>query len=379
MSMPRRWPAFGSRIPRDVGPIGIDFQEDRVYGVQVERRTGAFEQRELRSVRSGLPPEALVGSSKDLRRVLGELFRRSRFKGRRVVTRVLSKDLRLMVLSYKLDTALSEPAQIMGLCRERMRDDLGGHVVDYVPIRTSGDQQGERSALVAIAPEDPVIHQLEALRRAGLQVEALEIGPVAIWRVFATLVNRPTLDVALILQLGFDSTQLILISGRRLLLYREVEIGFSTVFDGVAKALECDAEAARDLLASYGVGGALDADHAELEFGATGPAADGAGDIVTTLRETVRPALRGIVEQAHKVVSYAAFQTRGMSLDRIYLMGGASPCPGLSGLLSEMLQVPVQLFEPLGAVSGMKRVADGIDDQSYVVALGMALRGMTDG
>ncbi len=378
MSTSTRWPAFRQRFASRVGPIGIDFLGDRVYAVQLEGGDSPVELREVRSVRSDCAPETLVGSRSKLRSVLDELFRRSRFKGRRVVTRVLSEDLRLMVLSYKLDSAMSESEQIMGLSRERMRDDLSGHVVDFVPIRTSGDQQGDRSALVAVAPEEPVIQQLEGMRRAGLQVAALEIAPVAIWRVFATLVNRPTLDVALVVQLGRDSTQLTLLSGRRMLLYRDVEIGFSAVVDGVAKALDCDAEAARDLLASYGVGNVLDADHDELEFGGSMPGVGGPGDIVSTLRETVRPALRGIVEQAHKAVSYAAFQTRGMTLDTVYLMAGASPCPGLAGLLSEMLQIPVQTFEPLAALPGGRRVTDGSHEQSYAAALGMALRGMSD-
>jgi Tfp pilus assembly PilM family ATPase len=60
-------------------------------------------------------------------------------------------------------------------------------------------------------------------------------------------------------------------------------------------------------------------------------------------------------------------------------MAGTSSCPGLAGLLSEMLQIPVQPFEPLGAVAGSRRRRDVGSEQAYAVALGMALRSLADG
>jgi Tfp pilus assembly PilM family ATPase len=251
-------------------------------------------------------------------------------------------------------------------------------VVDYVPIRTSGEQQGERSALVAVTPEEPVILHLERLRRAGLVVDALEIAPVSVCRLFSRLGTHPRTDVSLILRLRSKRAQLTLLSGRRLLLYREVEIGFDAILAEVSKALDCDAGAARDLLALYGVRSLVPGAEVELDPDATALGLAGSGDIVSTLRETIRPALRGIVEQAHKAISYAAFQTRGMTLDRVYLMEGIMPCPGLQHLLSDMLQLPVDTFDPLDGLPGAPTPERSLRGERYSIALGMALRGLDD-
>jgi Tfp pilus assembly PilM family ATPase len=360
------------------GPIGLDFEVGRLHLAQLEIRRDSYHLRAARSLRHDVDLETLLDSRSELRRLVVDTLRRGEFKGRRIVTAAPSADLRLMVLNYRLEAGRSDAEQIIGLARERMRDDLSEHVVDYVPIRTSGDQQGERSALVAITPEEPVIRHLERLRRAGLVVEALEIAPVSIRRLVAALGQTSAQDIVLIIRIRPEATELTLLSGRRLLLYREVDIGYSAILAEVSKALDCDDETARDLLASYGVGDLAPVEEEIFGFGSEDPDSAGAGDIVATLRSTVRPSLRGIVEQAHKAVSYAAFQTRGMSLEKVYLLEGATPCPGLDGLLAEMLQLPVEPFPLAGALVGVQSNQAALRDQRYAVALGMSLRGIAD-
>lgn len=362
--------------------IGVDFDADRIHWVQVDRVGDSVRLRAACSLTHGTDLDGLLASKIDLKRLVGEMQSRGRFKGRRIVTQTPSADLRLMVLNYSADKAKSEPQQILDLARERMGDDLLEHAVDFVPIRTSGDQQGDRSALVAVTPEEPVITHLERLRVAGLEVEALEIAPVAIRRLVATTLQlgntKDQARIALVLRMGKTSSELTLLSGRRLLLYREIEIGNETLVDAVAKGLDSDVDAAQDLIASYGVGGHVTDDSRALEFASTPGELATVDDIASTIREILRPSLRTLVEQAHKAISYAAFQTRGMSIEKIYLMEGSTPCPGLDGLLAEMLQLPVEPFRPISQIPG----ADGLVSQSNSprlgIALGFALRGIVD-
>ncbi len=362
--------------------IGVDFGEDRVHWVQVERKGEAVRLRDACSIKHGGDLEALLSSRTDLKTLVGEMQGHGRFKGRKIVTQAPSEHLRLMVLNYSSDQAKTQPRQILDLARERMGSDLLEHVVDFVQIRTSGDQQGDRSALVAVSLEEPIIEHLERLRGAGLEVTALEIAPVAICRLVAnTIIQGDRIEksrIALVLRIGKTSSELTLLSGRRLLLYREIEIGMEMLIDALTKGLDCDVDAAQDLIVSYGVGGHAMDDSRALEFAATTDELSSMDDIAATIREILRPSLRILVEQAHKAISYAAFQTRGMSIDKIFLMQGMRACPGLDGLLAEMLQLPVEQFKPFDKIVEAERVVSSGSDQRLGVALGFALRGMID-
>lgn len=370
-----------------VGPIGVDFESNRIHLVQLERSPMGTALRAASSMRLPADETALEAEPRALRRILNAGFRGHRFKGRHVVTHAPPTDLRLMVLNYNLEQGRSEPAQIMDLARERMRDELTEHVVDFVPIRTSGDKTGERSALVAVAPEGPVIQHLERLERAGLRVDAIEIAPVAIRRLFTHISGQGANEITLVLRLRREGSELTLLSGQRLLLYRQIEVGLDDVVMEVARALDADEETAAALLTSYGVDGPKPDDLARVAD-PTSPSSDTpfaevdpdeTEGIVSTLRDTIRPSLRGIVEQAHKAVSYATFQTRGMSIEKVYLLEGAQACPGLDGLLAEMLELPVQCFEPSDALDAMAPAGRQPLGQRYALALGFALRGLCDG
>ena len=155
--------------------------------------------------------EALLASKRELKGLVDQVMRGCRFRGRRIVTHPPGEHLRLMVLNYTADESVSEAQQVMDLCRERMRSDLLDHVVDFVRIRTSGQQQGDRSVLVAAAPEEPVLEHLERLRRAGLEVEAMEIAPMAVRRLIAAIAPDPadlkSGEIALVLRMRAASTE----------------------------------------------------------------------------------------------------------------------------------------------------------------------------
>lgn len=369
--------ALGRRFFEKPTSIGVEFDGDRIHWAQLERGPRSLRLRDACSVKHDGDLEALLASKRELKGLVDQVMRRCRFRGRRIVTHPPGEHLRLMVLNYTADESISEAQQVMDLCRERMRSDLLGHVVDFVRIRTSGQQQGDRSVLVAAAPEEPVLEHLERLRRAGLEVEAMEIAPMAVRRLIAAIAPDPADlkagEIALVLRMRATSTELTLLSGQRLLLYREIGIGTDAIIQAVAKGLDSELEAARDLLALYGVG--LGGGPVEAEASSLSGDSD---EVCGTLRDIVRPSLRALIEQAHKAISYAAFQTRGTSIEQVYLLEGGASCPGFDGLLSEMLQLPVEFLRPLGRIEAARGSVPVVNEARIAVALGFSMRGLID-
>ena len=375
------WSSLRPKRARSTGPIGLEIQDDQIRLAQLERNRGLPEIRDIACLRLSGGSAAFFEDATRARRLLNESLRRGRFRGNHVVSHVPADLLRLMVLNYTADADLSEAAQILDLAQERVKGDLSDYVVDYVPIRTSGsDQTGERSALVAVAPEKPVIEHLERLRHIGLKVDALEIAPVSIRRLVA-LPHSAGEAIVLVLRMLRSSTELTVLSGKRLLLFREVPGGYEALLSAAAKSMECDEATAHDLLQSYGVGHGSSNHEPTIEAANEEIVDDlraAAEGIVSTLRETVRPALRLIVDQAHKAISYAAFQTRGGALDKVLVLDGQQTCTGLDDLLSEMLQLPVELFDPARNLDPDRDGPSQPRVREAAIAIGMSLRGLSD-
>ncbi len=340
--------------------IGLDIGSEAIHMVQLARSDPGYALRALQAIPHGGDPDALLSSPSELRSSVRAALKRGGFRGRCVVGSPPADEIRLMVINYALREGESQARKLVELAAERMREPLKDHIIDFVPIRTSEEDRGEHSALVAIVREEPVIRHLERLTNAGLEVVALEISPVAIRRLVARRNPERVSDVILVVLIGNRTTELTLLSGRRLLLYRQVAMGADALIAAVSKALDCDEPAARELLEGFGV------------------AVGDEREMASVLRDLLRAELRPVIEQTHKAISYAAFQTRGTAVDLVYLLEGPLDCPGLDLLFGELLRSRVERLRPLESVGASRDAAERVKQHRLGLAIGYALRGLVD-
>jgi len=121
-----------------------------------------------------------------------------------------------------------------------VRDQLGAaaleSVVDYYQVRSADASSTERQVLAAVASNAHVHAYLDALRGAGLEPVALDIGPAAIARLLAAMQEDYEQSVLLV-NFGASKSFLTVIWGRRLMLDREVDFGEAQLVDKLARAL----------------------------------------------------------------------------------------------------------------------------------------------
>jgi len=105
-------------------------------------------------------------------------------------------------------------------------------------------------------------------------------------------------------------------------------------------------------------------------------------NVVETLREIVKPAFLQLVGEINRALIYAASQTRGESVSRIFLLGGIARWVGADRFLQELIELPVQIIpNPLKAFPARRGAQTEVDEQSVpeiAVAAGLALRGLTN-
>jgi type IV pilus assembly protein PilM len=354
---------FGSA---GIGPIGFELGREHVRLLQLEQRGETLGLRAL-AVRP-TPPGEGAPQRQELRDLVKEMLQDSPFRGRRVVTVLPDAGAKLMVLNYELAETADEGQHVLGLVQERIDEPIDQCVVDYRPIRMDSERGGPRSALVAVARQDDVVEYLELLRAAGLEVEALEIVPIAIHRLVAWLSREDLSSHSLVLHSGQRRTHLIGLAGRRLALYRDVEFGEATVVEALAKALDLDFDEARAVLERYGVW--------PDETGATAHEdVAQALEIAETVREILKPAASALADEIERAGVYTASQWRGARLDQLCLLGAFSRWPGIDRLLESLVSISTRGLDPVARLSGSE---PEIANADAAVAMGLALRGLVE-
>jgi type IV pilus assembly protein PilM len=315
----------------------------------------------------------LLAEPKRFRSLVREALRQDAFRGRAIVTTLPSSDVKIMPLSYTVTEGGSDDVSILKLLEERLDGELSDYVIDYLPVRPEQGME-ERLAIVAVAPRERVIRYLELLRKSGLETQHLEIGPSAIRRLVSAMGERGEHQNVLAINFGRESSFMTVISGARLLFDQEVRFGENRLLDHVAKALDMETEPVRRLVA----GNSLDP---QVKGGA---GEDGTIDRETsvTLQEILKPDFLKLAEEINRTLIYAASQTRGEPIGRIYLLGSLARWRGVDALLNSLIRLEVQTIpNPLQVfcrTAGRQPVTVAMPSPEIAIATGLAMNGLIE-
>lgn len=356
-----------------IGPIGLDLGLQAVHLVQLESFSDRAPQ--VRA-RASLPIDGarseLLKSPNEFRSLIKKALEADRFHGRQAVLAMPSGSFRTVSINYpKPISDKHESAAILRVMQDRLDGDLSDYVLDYMPVKNRS-KNDERLALVAVCEREPIINYLELARKAGLQVTALEVGPVAISRLVGAMSVNPESRNILVINSGRRASYLTLISGDDLLFDQEVSIGENSFIEQICEALDMPENMARDLVTRTGV-------HPDSTGEPTSEDVDENG-LFDTLSEILKPEFLKLVEEIKRAFLYAASETRGGAVAEVYLLGSIARWPGSDKLLTRLTGVHVaKVPDPLALfpTGDQDEAATGRHSAPEIaVATGLALRGM---
>lgn len=311
---------------------------------------------------TGCGVSELLQDEKRFTQALTRGLSQAKFVGRRAVAAMPSSLVRVMPLTYQLNPSQSDAEAIISLMQERIGDTLEDFVLDYMPVEKTGNDR-QHLALVAMCRRESVVQYLELLRKSGLSVDALEIGPIAIQRLVAELQHSNRDNNILVVNCGQEKSYLTLVAGGRLLSDEEVSFGENTAAEQVSQVLELPVDLARATLREANLNAAQWQDDAASETNAT-------------LLEILRPALQPLVQEINRTLMFASSESHGAARNEVYLLGSFARWQGSDALLSEMLNVQVRKvpnpFVSFG--SDVERPTPGMPE--LAVATGLALKDM---
>lgn len=355
-----------------IGPIGVDFALECAHLVQLESVSGgSLQVRAKASMPFDSPRRELLTRPHEFRSLLRRVLESDRFYGRKAVLAMPAGMFRTISVNYQYAGAEeNEGAAVLQVMKSRLDGDLSQYVLDYMPVKNRS-KGGERLAIVAVSERQPVIDFLELARKAKLDVQALEIGPVAISRLVGAMSKAQGSSNALVINSGRRASYLTLISGSNLLFDQEIGLGEDNLIQQVAETLDISVNMARDMILRTGVhpddGG--DSTMSEEDHG-----------LMMTMSEILKPQFLKLVEEVKRAFLYAAAETRGGAVTKVYLLGGIARWRGADRLLSSLADVDVQTIpDPLALFpAGDKPVGEDFASE-VAVATGLALRGMDSG
>jgi Tfp pilus assembly PilM family ATPase len=364
---------FGVPAKHRVGAIGFELSAERLHLLQMERREEGY----LRIRAAGAVPyprerNELLADPAAFKSFIRQALASRPFQGREIVTCLPYDKLKMLSFKYRINAGQSDAEALLKGVRERLGDGWRDPVIDYLPIRKGNYGQGERSALVAVTRRESIIEFLELFRGAGLSVAALEIGPLAIKRVLASMVDDKSHDLVLAINFGRAKSYLTAMSGKRLLLDREIDFGERQIIKTLDQELDLNADVALSMLQKFGFNGR------PLRV-VNRSAEDDPSEIAATLTAALRPMFRGLAEEIRKVSLYLASETHGSTPKCIYLLGGIARWPGADELLSYLLRMPVKVLNPFSAFLARADgavLADLDPIAGMALSTGLALRGM---
>ena len=358
---------------RTVGPIGIDLALESVHLVQLEAAAGKPATVRARvSLPLDCTRQELLADPRKFRSLMKRALGADRFSGRQAVLALPPGMFRTVSINFPAaGNADQEAAAVLRVMKDRLDGELSDYVLDYLPVK-SRSKSDDQLALVAVSERGPIVELLELARKARLDVQALEIGPVAISRLVCAMSAKQGPGNVLVVNSGRRVSYLTLISGSDLLFDQEVTFGEVSLIEQVAEILDLPADMARDLIMRTGVQPGKHADPVSEAIDESG--------LINTLSEIVKPQFLKLVAEIKRVFLYAAAETRGGSVAQVYLLGSIARWPGSDSLLSTLTGVNVATIpDPLALFpSGIARSAESTSQSApeIAVATGLALRGM---
>ncbi|MGI9289134.1 MAG: pilus assembly protein PilM [Pseudomonadales bacterium] len=316
--------------------------------------------------------EACIYSEKNLQQIVKQAFSKNKFQGRTINTVLPASDLKIMSVSYELQAGQSEVQVIAQRVSERVEGALQDYVVDYLPVRQQ-ESKGKSTAIVAIARRERVIAYLECLRKAGLKVDCLEIGPASIKRLVAEMHKPKEGETVLVVNFGQRRSYLSIISGRRLLFDEQIAFGEALLLDKLEQVLGLNDQLSKTQIMQHGLGDD-DGDN-KVYCDTVDP------EISSTILQVLKPSFMQLSENIRRALVYAVSETRGDPVTKIFLLGSVARWRGANKVVSDLLGIPVQVItDPLIRFRASGDMAEMFSENrpEFAVATGLALRGLSD-
>jgi type IV pilus assembly protein PilM len=241
--------------------------------------------------------------------------------------------------------------------RKHLPFDPQGMIIDYQVLGRYPSTK-RLDVLLAAVSQEHVQRDLAPLRLLGLDADILDATPLALTNALAHVAHAEH-EPYLLLDLGHEASHVTLYQRGEPYFTRRLEFGGQKLSQAIARELRIPIDEAEEW---------------KIAAGSEEPGfrVDWSSREMTAMLGCIQ---RELGDELRR--SFAFYRTVGNLPEsfRLSISGGCARLPGLAERLTEMLSVPVQLFDPLEAMPSAPRRGDGaVAAPQFAQALGLSLR-----
>lgn len=297
------------------------------------------------------PPEAIA-------RAMGECFTLAgltprSFRG--ITVAVSGGDVIVKQVPLPLMDDAEVPGALRFEARKHLPFDPATCVLDYQVLARYPTEK-RLDVLLAAVPQAHLDRALAPLKLLGVEADIVDAAPLALTNAIARGVERDN-EPHVLLDFGHTGSWLTLQQRGAPYFSRRLEFGGATLTRAIASATRVPFEEAEEWKLEAG------ADESALRVSADSPE-----------MQAVRAAVARIADELRR--SFAFYRTFAPlpEMFSLWISGGTARLPGIAGQLSEVLDVPTLVFNPLDALAADLHRAQPPGGPQFSLAYGLALR-----
>ncbi|WP_117237391.1 type IV pilus assembly protein PilM [Thermus sediminis] len=329
-----------------------------------------------------MPPgtlvEGVVAEPASLAQEIRELLAEARTRKRYVVSAVPNPSVILRTLQVPKMPQKEMEEAVRWEAERYIPFPIDEVVLDFAPLDPLAEvPEGEQvEVMVAAARQEAVASLIEALRGAGLIPVVLDVKPFAgLYPLEGELIRDPE-GVAVAIEIGAESTSLVLSKGDRPLAVRVLTLSGKDFTEAIGKSFGLDHLSAEEVKRTYGLATIPTEDEEllldfDVERERYSPA---------RIYDAIRPVLVELTQEIRRSLEFFRVQLGEVQPEVGYLFGGGSRLRGLATLLTDTLGVNFVTPNPWEGIQVDPRRFDleRLKElgPELVVPVGLALRGV---
>jgi type IV pilus assembly protein PilM len=303
-------------------PTGVDIGSTSIRAVEANRVKDHPVVTNFGQV--GLPTGAVQGGMINDEKVviaaLKHLWATHKFRRRGVVLGVTSHQIVVREITLPNLPAREFRQSLPFQVRDLLPLAVDKALLDFYPLDKNKKSATIRGLLIA-APKEIVLPSVQAVERAGLRVERVDLASFAILRAAARL--GP--DVEAIADIGAHTTSVIIHADGEPKIVRTIPRGGAEVTDAIAKGLKISQE---------------DAERLKCEVGLL-------PNQNPKVAEVIMNAMRPLISELRSSFEYLAAAGSQARVSTLSLCGGSAIMPGLTDTLHDQFGIDVYLSDPM--------------------------------
>ncbi len=340
-----------------ISAIGLDIGTRMIKAAQLQ---GRGPQRTIMAL--SMIPRIHPGQPIDREEIthLKDVLKRQGFRGQDVVLAVPEKQLLRGIFELppaKSGAPIDQIAR-MEVARMHHIEPDAFEMICWGPPQASPDSNEAQTIAVACSHRDADT-LLDAVEICGLNVKALDARTAATARVCACLTVSPP-GITAIVDLGWASTKLLLVSGQTVLYERLLRSELSELGIQLSQKFGISQSETSQIIDTIGLTKEYTIDGLD----------EGTLDILQNLLETH---FRSMLEELIIPFDYAARQYDSQGVQRLLLTGGGANIPGLAGFMENSLGLDVRQAGPVDLMQSSPKCLTKARNPGLTVAVGLAL------